>query len=217
MFGKRRPHLSEIYWEALETMWQTYKQLMTTVDSAFVEERANEWAEAIHVKCSALQKFFGFIDGTVISIARPKGNKRQRVVYNGHKRKHALKYQAVKTPDGLILHFCGPIEGRRHDWTLCVRSELDAILPSVLKIDGKRFYLFGDSGYNRRWYMEFPFQGSELSEAQRAFNKAMSSVRISVEWIFKEVKMQFTVMDFKRKIKLVESPIGLMFLLHVFE
>ena len=91
---------------------------MTTVDSAFVEERANEWAEAIHVKCSALQNCVGFIEGTLIDIARPKANKRQRVVYNGHKRKHALKYQAVNTPDGLILHVCGPIEGRRHDLTL---------------------------------------------------------------------------------------------------
>ena len=64
--------------------------------------------------------------------------------------------------------------------------------------------------------MEVPFQGSELSAAQRAFNKPMSSVRISVEWIFKEVKMQFTVMEFKRKMKLVESPIGLMFLCCMF-
>ena len=74
MFGKRRPHLSEIYWEALETMWRTYKQLMTTVDSAFVGKRANEWAEAIHVKSSALQNCVGFIDGTVNGIARPKGS-----------------------------------------------------------------------------------------------------------------------------------------------
>ena len=212
MFGKRRPHLSGIYWEALETMRQAYKQLMTTVDSAFVEERANKWAEAIHVKCSALQNCVGFIDRTVIGIARPKGNKKKRVVYNGHKRTYALKYQTVNTPDGLILHFCGPIEGRRHDWTLYVKSELDAILPSVLKIDGMRFCLFEDSGYNRRWYTEVLFQGSELSAAQRAFHKAMSSVRISVEWILKEVKRQFTVMDFKRKVKHVESPIGLMFL-----
>ena len=64
--------------------------------------------------------------------------------------------------------------------------------------------------------MEVPFQGRKLSAAQRAFNKAMSSVRIIVEWIFTKVKMQFTVMDFKRKMKLFESPIGLMFLCCMF-
>ena len=137
-------------------------------------------------------------------------------MYNGHETNHALKYQAVNTPDGLIVHVCGPIEGRRHDWTLYVKSELTAILSSVIDIDWKRFCLYGESGYNRRWYMEVPFQGRELSAAQRAFNKAMSSVRIIVEWIFTEVKMQFTVMDFKHKMKLFESPIGLMFLCCMF-
>ena len=44
----------------------------------------------------------------------------------------------------------------------------------------------------------------------------MFSVRICVEWIFKEVKMQFTVVDFKFEIKLIESPIGLMFLCCMF-
>ena len=145
----------------------------------------------------------------------PTGNKRQRVVYNRHKRKHALKYKAVKNTRRADFHG-EPIEGRRHDWTLYVRSDLDAIIPTVLEIDGKRFCLFGDSGYNRRWYMEVPFQGSELSAAQRAFDRAMSSACISAEWIFKEVKMQFTVMEFKRKMKLVESPIGLMFLCCMF-
>ena len=64
--------------------------------------------------------------------------------------------------------------------------------------------------------MEVTFQGSQLSAAQGAFNKAIFSVRISVEWIFKEVKMQFTVMEFKRKMKFGEGRIGLMFLCCMF-
>ncbi|CDF38936.1 unnamed protein product [Chondrus crispus] len=133
----------------------------------------------------ALQNCIGIIDGTVIGIARPKGHKRQRVVYNGHKRKHALKYQAVTTPDGLILHAAGPIEGRRHDWTLYVRSGLDEVLPGLLDFDGLRYCFDGDSEYNRRWFMEVPFQGSILTAAQSSFNGAVSAVRITVEWIFK--------------------------------
>lgn len=59
--------------------------------------------------------------------------------------------------------------------------------------------------------MEFPFQGSQLNTPHKAINKAMSARRISVEWIFKEVKMHFTGEYFKRRIKISESPIGLMF------
>ena len=28
---------------------------------------------------------------------------------------HALKFQAITAPDGLITHLFGPVEGRRHD------------------------------------------------------------------------------------------------------
>ena len=53
------------------------------------------------------QYCFGFIDGTVRPIARPGEN--QRVVYNGHKRVHALKFQSVVLPNGLIGNMYGPV------------------------------------------------------------------------------------------------------------
>ena len=39
----------------------------------------------------------------------------QRVVYNGNKRVHAIKFQSVVTTNGLIANLCGPNEGCRHD------------------------------------------------------------------------------------------------------
>ena len=47
--------------------------------------------------------------------------------------------------------------------------------------------------------MEVPFQGSNLNANQRAFNTSMSKSRITVEWIFKEIKMYLPVLDNKRK------------------
>ena len=32
-----------------------------------------------------------------------------RVVYNGHKRVHSLKFQSVVVPNGLIAHLYGPV------------------------------------------------------------------------------------------------------------
>lgn len=41
--------------------------------------------------------------------------KMQRMVqYNARERKHVLKYQAVPTPDGMILYANVPIDGGRH-------------------------------------------------------------------------------------------------------
>lgn len=48
---------------------------------------------------SPLPNCFGFVDGTVRPISRPDEN--QRLVYNGHKRVHALKFQSLVVPNGL--------------------------------------------------------------------------------------------------------------------
>ena len=60
--------------------------------------------------------------------------------------------------------------------------------------------------------MEIPFQDSNLSVQQVAFKKAMYSARITVEWIFKDVKLHFTTLRYKRKMKVFESPVGFLYL-----
>ena len=50
----------------------------------------NEYANAISNRGAALENCFGFIDGIVCPISRPDEN--QRIVYDGHKRVHALKF-----------------------------------------------------------------------------------------------------------------------------
>ena len=57
----------------------------------------------------ALNNCFGFIDGTAGPIARPGEN--QRVVYNGHKRVDALKFQSLALPNGMIANMFGPVGG----------------------------------------------------------------------------------------------------------
>ena len=65
------------------------------------------YADTIHQKGAPLQNCFGFIDGTVRPIARLGTN--QRVMYNGHKHVHSLKFQAIATPNVLIAHLYGPV------------------------------------------------------------------------------------------------------------
>ena len=78
------------------------------------------YARAVARKGVLLQNCFGFIDGTVRQICRPDSN--QRVVYNGHKRVHALKFQSVALPNGMIGNLYGPVEGRRHDAGTCLKT-----------------------------------------------------------------------------------------------
>ena len=59
---------------------------------------------------ATLDNFWEFVDGTVRLVCRPSEN--QRVIYNGHKRVHSIKFQAVTLPNGLVGNLFGPIEGR---------------------------------------------------------------------------------------------------------
>ena len=65
------------------------------------------YADAVYAKGAALENCFGFVDGIVRPIAHPDEN--QRVVYNGHKRIHALKFQSLALPNGIIANICGPV------------------------------------------------------------------------------------------------------------
>lgn len=148
VFGKHASQLSEIIWEGLEHFLDAPKNLLLgTLSSSFVAKHAERYAKAIKDKSSAMRNCIGFIDVTVIGIAILKGYEMQRVCYSGHKQKHALKIQAVSSPDGLIFHVFGPIEGRHHDWTLHRRSGLDEMPSQSLVVDGRQYAIYGDSGY----------------------------------------------------------------------
>ena len=64
-------------------------------------------SHVISQRWSPLQNCFGFVDVTVRPIARPDNN--QRIVYNGHKRVHAVKFQSLALPNGIIGHLYDPV------------------------------------------------------------------------------------------------------------
>ena len=47
-----------------------------------------------------------------------------------------------------------------------------------------------------------------LTPQMRAFNAAMSSVRISVEWLFGDILTYFRFIDFKKNLKIGMSAVG---------
>ena len=69
--------------------------------------KLEEYANVITMKGSPIENCFGFIDGIVRPICRPGIN--QRVVYNGLKRVHALKFQSVALPSEIIANMYGPV------------------------------------------------------------------------------------------------------------
>lgn len=107
-FGRAVPELSMITNAVEEFIYQNHHHRLTQGNAALLSPwKLQQYADAVAVKGSPMKNCFGFIDGTVRPISRPGEN--QKIVYNGHKRLHALKYQSNTLLDGLIAHLFGPI------------------------------------------------------------------------------------------------------------
>ena len=95
------PFLCMISNVVLNYIYDLHHRRITAWNQAILNPLApKQYADAVSDKGAALNSCFGFEDGTVRPICRP--GEHQRMVYNGHKRVHALKFQAVALPDGLI-------------------------------------------------------------------------------------------------------------------
>ena len=100
--------LSLITNEVLDYIYETHSHLVTDWNMDILAPAALQtYAEAVSRKGAPLDNCFGFIDGTVRPISRPSTG--QRVVYNGHKRVHGLKFLSVTLPNGLIGNIFGPV------------------------------------------------------------------------------------------------------------
>lgn len=119
-----------------------------------IRERERVYSKAIEITYNVLKICKGFIDGTVLGIARPGFHNKQNATYSGRNLEHALNYQTITTPDVLVIHTHGPIERRRHDWPLYVENKIDQQLEAVFIVNGDQFFIHGDSFYNHRSFLD---------------------------------------------------------------
>lgn len=113
--------------------------------------------------------------------------------------------------NGMFIHCFGPRPGFRHDFTLYELLDVGSQPPLVLNQDNRDYFMFGESGYNAQWFLEFHFPEENLNNKQCAFNKGMTAGSIIEEWIFNDVKNYWKAVDFKRKMCVLESPVGAMY------
>ena len=193
-------------------MFNRWKHLLTDLNQPWLSPHNLQiYANAIHDKGGALDNCWGFIDGTVRPISRPGEN--QRILYNGHKKVHALKFQSVVAPNGLIANLYGPIEGKRHDSGMLAMSRLLGKLQTHSHgVNGNLLCIYGDPAYPLRPHLQAPFRGAVLTPDQHAWNKSMSVVRVSVEWVFGDVINYFKFLDFKKNLKIGLSSVGKMYI-----
>jgi hypothetical protein len=97
----------------------------------------------------------GFVDGKLHRVCRPLqrpehsliGVDTQQTVYNGYKKLHAVKFQSVVAPNGIIIQLSGAYRGRVHDSTALRRSGLNTMLQRLTATAGEHCDIYGDSAY----------------------------------------------------------------------
>ena len=107
-FGRAVPVLSMISNHVIDFIFENHAHQITQWNGTMLDPPSlRKYADAVTSKGAPLHNCFGFIDGTLRPVCRP--GERQRVLYNGHKRVHALKFQMVALPSGIIANMYGPV------------------------------------------------------------------------------------------------------------
>lgn len=107
-FGLSVPEISLILTEVTKQVVETQGHLLKDLNQPWLQpHHLEEFSLAIHQKGAALDNCWGFVDGTVRPICCP--GEHQRLMSNGHKRVHGLKFQSVVAPNGMIANLVGPV------------------------------------------------------------------------------------------------------------
>lgn len=219
-FGRHSSQLSEIFWESMEGIFARWEHLLCDWRGDLMSSRASLYASYV-ARVAPSTQCVGFLDVTKILVTRPGGsNLNQRALYSGHKRTWCLKFQTVSTPDGLMFNLYGPEDGRRHDTTLYVKSNMDSILSDGLGFEGneasgstpsEQYHLYADAAYVMRPWLQVAYPRETATPEQMVYNASMNAARTSVEWSYKDVKQNFTTVAFQRKMKVREAPVAIMY------
>ena len=126
-------------------------------------------------------------------------------MYNGHKRVHALKFQTAVLPNGMIGNLAGPYGGRRHDSFMLADSGLLQQLQQHAWHNQQPLCIYGDPVYPLSVHLQSPFRGANLIP--------ISSLRVSVEWLFGLVSNYFKFIDFKKMQRIGVSPVAKVYII----
>lgn len=104
-------------------------------------------------------------------------------------------------------------EGRRCDASMLVDSNLlQELERNAFSPTGQPMSVYGDPAYPLWIHLQAPFRHGVLTPMIEQYNFDMSSVRVTVEWLFGDIINDFKFLDFKKNLKMGMSWVGKMYL-----
>jgi hypothetical protein len=157
----------------------------------------------------------GFLDGSRRAVCKPGGPYREYdpIIYGGKpsSKYHALQYQIVSFPDGMIGDVYGPIAGRYNDLTLLRESNLQTRMTACQLNNAVQFSLLGDKIYPNdrgvcRLWKRLPGRG--LTAQQKQDNSLLTTKRVAVEWAFSDTSREWPAVSHRPNQRVFLSAIG---------
>lgn len=139
------------------------------------------------------------IDATEQRIARPRDSSVQKAYYSGKKHAHTLKTQVATDGEHHLKAISVAFPGAGHDKAVSDRVQTIARLPDGCEADADKGYqglaaqvpsvsvrdpLTGEVQVLPRLSVQTPFKkskGQDLTDEQKAFNRALGAIRVRVE------------------------------------
>ena len=124
-----------------------------------------------------------FIDGTERPIQRPKDREKQKENYSGKKKAHTRKNILIVDKNRRIGYLSPPAEGKKHDFGMFKELFPPGLFPKSIAL----WLDLGFTGVERDYPAATVMmpkkkpKGGELSDAEKASNKAISGFRVRVE------------------------------------
>jgi hypothetical protein len=105
---------------------------------------------------------------------------------------------------GMTVDMCGPTALRRNDLALFRISNINQRMADVQAGNPWQYVIFGDSAYKTNLsHCRSYFKIQELVEDYKRWNTAMKRVRISIEWNYGYTASLLTLLQNKRKLRVM--------------
>ena len=104
-------------------------------------------------------------------------------------------------------------QGREDDSGMLADSRLLNVMGNLaFSPAGQPMCAYGDPAYPLRIYLQAPYRQGRVTQQMEDYSKAMSEVRVSVEWLFGDIINSFKFLDYKKNLKIGLSSVGKMYI-----
>jgi len=211
-FDRLPQFLSQIFNGMCKFIFEKIKDHIRRINHGFLMDRQKLeiWAKAFKEKGCPLENIMGNGDGTHIPVCRPSEG--QRSWYCGHHKTHCFKIQGILFPSGTMIGW-GPFDGPTHDSAACDMIGMDELLLQYFtRPDGRPRPVFWDPAYRLGGAMITQYRRRRnITPEELEWNRRMCAVRISVEWGFAKIKNLFRMLNHKKNLKALMSPVAVYF------